>query len=265
MGHIEVEGLRIAYQRVGDGPLLVLLHGFVGDGRSTWQRQIDDLSADFTVIVWDAPGAGRSSDPPESFRMADYADCFAGFLSALGLEHAHVAGISFGGALAVELYRRHPTLPATLILASVYAGWAGSLAADVVEQRLEQCVKWSRLAPTEFVATMLPSMFSKSASKEHVDDFVASVARFHPVGFRAMAHASAESDLRDVLPRIDVPTLVLCGDEDVRAPLTVAAALHAAIPTSRLVVMAGVGHVSSVEAADRFNAEVRAFLHASER
>ncbi len=265
MEQIEVEGLRIAYERVGHGPPLVLLHGFVGDGRSTWQRQIDDLSDDFTVIAWDAPGAGRSSDPPESFRMSDYADCLAGFVATLGLGRPHVAGISFGGALALELYRRHSTLPATLILAGAYAGWAGSLPADVVEQRLEQCLRWSQLAPAEFVTTMLPSMFSKSAPKERVDDFAASVAEFHPVGFRAMALASADADLRDVLPRIDVPTLVLCGDEDVRAPLNVAEALHVAIPAARLVVMAGVGHVSSVEAAERFNAEVRAFLAASPR
>ncbi len=128
MEQIEVEGLRIAYERVGHGPPLVLLHGFVGDGRSTWQRQIDDLSDDFTVIAWDAPGAGRSSDPPESFRMSDYADCLAGFVATLGVGRPHVAGISFGGALALELYRRHTTLPATLILAGAYAGWAGSLA-----------------------------------------------------------------------------------------------------------------------------------------
>lgn len=107
-------------------------------------------------------------------------------------------------------------------------------------------------------------MFSKSAPKERVDGFAASVVEFHPNGFRAMALATAEADLRDVLAHIDVPTLLLYGDEDVRAPLSVAEALHASIPQSRLVVMPGVGHVSSVEAAERFNLEVRDFLHESE-
>ncbi len=79
-------------------------------------------------------------------------------------------------------------------------------------------------------------------------------------GSGRMARSVAEADLRDVLPRIDVPTLLLYGDSDVRAPLNVAEDLHAAIPTSQLVVMPGVGHVSSVEAAERFNAEVRSFL-----
>jgi pimeloyl-ACP methyl ester carboxylesterase len=72
--------------------------------------------------------------------------------------------------------------------------------------------------------------------------------------------ALAEADLRDVLPAITVPTLLLYGDKDVRAPLTVAQHLHAAIPGSKLVVMADVGHMSSVEAAGRFTTEVRSFL-----
>src|SRR2546427_6429206 len=98
----------------------------VGDGRE-WRRQTDDLSDAFTVVAWDAPGSGRSSDPPESFRMPDYADCLAGFMEALGLRRPCIAGLSFGGALALELYRRHPTIPAALVLAGAYAGWSGSL------------------------------------------------------------------------------------------------------------------------------------------
>jgi pimeloyl-ACP methyl ester carboxylesterase len=79
-----------------------------------------------------------------------------------------------------------------------------------------------------------------------------------------MARASAE-DVRDVLPNIDVPTLLLYGERDVRAPLTVAEALHAAIPSSSLVVLPNVGHVCNVEAPDEFNAAVRDFLHDTSR
>ena len=59
MEMIEVDGLHIAYERAGRGPALVLLHGCVGDGPTTWRRQLDELSDDFTVVAWDAPGAGR--------------------------------------------------------------------------------------------------------------------------------------------------------------------------------------------------------------
>ena len=74
--------------------------------------------------------------------------------------------------------------------------------------------------------------------------------------------AFAEADLRDVLSRINVPTLVLCGEEDVRAPRHVWEALHSGISGSKLVRIPRVGHVIDIEAADRFNTEVKAFLRA---
>jgi len=241
---LDVGGLRVAYERKGAGPPLVLLHGFVGDSRE-WRPQIEALSDAFTVVAWDAPGSGQSSDPPESFRMPDYADCLAGVVQALQLGRPHVVGLSFGSALALELYRRYPDMPKTLVLASAYAGWTGSLAPEARDQRLAATLATSDLAPDEFVGAMIGGMFSKAAPAQAVDGF---------------AEIMAEADLRDVLPHIDVPTLLLYGDKDVRAPLAVAEDLHAAIPNSRVVVLPGVGHMSSVESPGAFNAEVRSFL-----
>ena len=251
--------LRIAYKVAGTGPPLVLLHGYVGDAASTWRPQLEGLSADFTVVAWDAPGAGGSSDPPESFGMAGYADCLAAFIDRLGLGRPHVCGVSFGGALALALYGRHPTVPRTLILASAYAGWAGSLPAEVTEQRLRQALELADLSPDELVSALLPTMFSDRTPSDSVDAFAGSLRAFHPAGFRAMARASAEN-LRAVLPLVDVPTLLVYGANDVRAPLPVAEDLHAAIAGSTLVVLPNTGHVCNVEAPERFNAAVRSFL-----
>ena len=259
MEQVEVEGLRIAYERAGAGPPLVLLHGYVADGPTLWRRQLDEFCDEFTVVVWDAPGAGDSADPPELFGMAGYADCLASFIRQLGLEGPHVAGLSFGGILALALYRRHPAIPRTLILASAYAGWRGSLPADVVEQRLHQAMRVSELSPGEFVGTLLPTMFSETTPREAVEAFRDSMLGFHPAGFRAMARASAEN-LRDVLPRIEVPTLLLSGDRDVRAPVTVAEDLHASIPGSTLVVLPDAGHICNIEAPEEFTRAVRTFL-----
>jgi pimeloyl-ACP methyl ester carboxylesterase len=258
---VEVGGFRIAFERVGHGPPLLLLHGFVGDGVGTWRYQLETLSDEFTVVAWDALGAGHSSAAPESFRLPDYADCLYGFVSALKLTHPYVAGLSFGSMVALELFRRHRAVPRKLVLASAYAGWAGSFPPEVVQERLQLSLRLSKLPPADFVAAMLPSMFSPGAPADRVADFAANVAEVHPVGFRAMAMASAEADLRDVLASIDVPTLLLYGDQDVRAPRVVAEALQAGIPGSRLVMMPGVGHASSVEAPDQFCAEVRTFLN----
>jgi pimeloyl-ACP methyl ester carboxylesterase len=102
-------------------------------------------------------------------------------------------------------------------------------------------------------------MFRDRTPQESVEAFGASMRTFHPAGFRAMANASAEN-LRDVLPHIELPTLLICGAEDVRAPLPVARDLEASIPASTLVVPPGVGHVCNLEAPKEFNAVVRSFL-----
>ena len=259
MDFIEVDGLRIAYGRVGTGPPLLLLHGFVADGRSTWHPQIDALSDEFTVVAWDAPGAGGSADPPETFGIAGYADCLAGFVAALGLDHPHLAGLSFGGILALAFQSRHPSVPRTLVLTSTYAGWCGSLPADVAEARRQNALVIADLPPEGFVNALLPTMFGESTPPETVEAFAAGIGAFHPAGFRAMAQACAE-DLRPVLGAVDVPTLLLSGEHDVRAGLTVARDLEAAIPGSTLVVLPGAGHLCNLESPDGFTDVVRGFL-----
>lgn len=261
MDHIEVEGLRVAFERRGEGPPLVLLHGWPVDSRE-WRRQIDGLSDEFIVVAWDAPGAGRSSDPPETFRLADWADCLAAFIEALGLGRPHIAGLSWGGGLALELYRRHPTIPRTLILVSAYAGWAGSLPAEVVEERLQLYLRNSELPADQWVPAVIQTLLTDRATENMVDELTSILSEFHPAAMRVAIRAFAEADLRDALPHIDVPTLLLYGDQDVRAPKAVWEALHSGIPRSKLVLIPEVGHMIDIEAAERFDTEVRAFLRA---
>ena len=115
------------------------------------------------------------------------------------------------------------------------------------------------LSPEEFVGALLPTMFSEATPPERVDEFGETMLAFHPAGFRAMARASAE-DLRDVLPHINVPTLLVYGDKDVRAPLTIAENLHAALPGSTLVVLPDTGHLCNIENPKEFNRAVRNVL-----
>jgi pimeloyl-ACP methyl ester carboxylesterase len=192
--------------------------------------------------------------------MAGYADCLARFIERLALGSPHLCGLSFGGALAIEFCRRHAEVPSTLTLVGAYAGWAGSLPPETAEQRLRQALELSELSPDDFVDALLPTMFSQGAPVESVDALRSAMLRFHPAGFRAMARASAE-DLRSALPRIGAPTLLIYGDDDVRAPMAVADDLHDEIRGSTLVRLRGAGHVCNVEAPDAFNATIREFLH----
>jgi pimeloyl-ACP methyl ester carboxylesterase len=191
--------------------------------------------------------------------MPDYADCLAAFIAALGVDRPHALGISFGGSLVLELYRRHPTVPRSLLLAGAYAGWAGSLPPDVVRARVE---RW-QAESTDLAAHVedyIPEFFTASASPDDITEVLAIMRDARASGMLAATHAMAEADLRDVLPRIQVPCLLLYGDSDRRSPLSIGQELHSAIPGSQLVVLPGVGHLSNVDAPDQFNREVRHFL-----
>ena len=260
MERVEVAGLGIAFERRGSGPPLVLLHGGLSDHRE-WRRQLDDLSDAFTVVAWDAPGCGYSADPPPDFGMSGYADALAGFIAALGLDRPHVAGISWGSTLALELYRRHADVPRTLILTAAYAGWAGSLPSEEVAERLEGALRGLEQAPREYALAWLPSLVTEQASPEVRQELLSITSSYHPAGARTMLHAMAAADLRDVLPRIEVPTLLLCGEEDRRSPPSVAEELHARIPGSELVFIGGAGHQCNMEAPAAFDRAIRAFLN----
>lgn len=257
MEHRQVGELRIGFRRAGEGPPLVLLHGAFCDSR-VWRAQVEDLSDRFAVIAWDAPGCGGSSDPPETFRLPEYADCLAGLIEALGLERPHVLGHSFGGGLALELYRRHPQVPRSLVPAGAYAGWAGSLPAEEVAARLALALRQADELPIR--PESVPGLLSDATPAERVHEFAAIMADTRPAGMRAMVRGFAEADLRDVLPRIAVPTLLLYGDAERRSPREVAEALHAAIPASTLVMLPGIGHELFGEAPEPCAREVRRFL-----
>lgn len=260
MNHIEVAGLRIAYQRRGAGSPLVLLHGGLSDSRG-WRVELERFSDEFDVVAWDAPGCGGSSDPPETFRLSEYADCLAEFIAALGLRGPHVLGHSFGAGLALELYHRHPTVPASLVLVGAYAGWAGSLPAEEVPRRPQLALQVADLLPSGgFEPASVPGLFSDAMPADRVDELASIMSEARPVGTRVMALAFAEADLREVLGHIDVPTLLLYDDADERAPLELADALHRAIPTSTLVVLPGLGHECFLESPEACEVEVRRFL-----
>jgi pimeloyl-ACP methyl ester carboxylesterase len=256
---IRKSGFEIAYERVGQGPPLVLVHGAAVDSRM-WRPQLAALADEFTVVAWDEPGAGRSSDVPSNFALVDYADSLATLLDALELGPAHVAGLSWGGTVVLELYRRHPELVATLLLVDTYAGWKGSLPEQEVRARVEGVRRI--LAADHLFDPTLPGLFAGEPPAEFVPLLEEMAADVRPVSMRTALLVMAEADQRDLLPRIAVPTLLIWGELDARAPLTVARQFEQAIPDAKLVVIRGAGHVSNLEQPELFNDAVREFCRA---
>lgn len=259
MEYVDVDGMRIAYIRSGSGPPLVMLHGAPSDSR-IWQWMVPDLSRDHTVVAWDAPGFGESPDIDDSWRAPQFADALAAFIAALGLGRPHVVGHSFGTMVALSLFQRHPVAPASLVLVGGYAGWAGSLPPDEVARRLEMFIGMAELGDA-FDPKAYPGLFSDLIPGDRAAS-VASMMRenIRPATIRAAGYIGAETDLRPVLPTINVPTLILHGEADVRSPLANAEALHAAISTSQLVVLPELGHACVVEDPEACAKEIRRFV-----
>jgi pimeloyl-ACP methyl ester carboxylesterase len=232
MAVVDVGGLTVGYERQGSGPPLVLLHGAMCD-RRVWRAEAEDLARDCDVLAWDAPGHGESSDPPEDFGLGDHARCLAG---------------------------SHPDVVASLVLVGAYAGWAGSLSPDDTARRLAIALDAAERLPGGFDVWSTPGLSPESIAADRVRELTAMAADLRPVGMRVMARGFARADLRDALPGIAAPALLLYGEQDERAPRPVAEALHAALPRSTLAMVPGLTHELVLEAPHLFTTAVRAWV-----
>jgi 3-oxoadipate enol-lactonase len=262
MPTVPVPGGHLHYERAGQGPLVVLLHGIGGSGRS-WRHQLTGLADAFTVVAWDARGYGGSSDPPEGWTIADFADDLAALLDQLGTERAHVVGMSMGGVIALAFAARHPQRLARLVLADTYCG-GGTLPPAERQARLERrlaAVASGSLA--QFARERAGEVLSSQAPPALRAEVKAIMAALHPAGYRQAAIALANADYRPVLSSITAPTLVIWGSEDRVLSRAESERLAAGIPGARLAIIEGAGHASNQERPEEFNRLVRAFLLAA--
>jgi pimeloyl-ACP methyl ester carboxylesterase len=256
---VDVLGLRVAVRRRGKGEPVLLVHGGMSDSRE-WGLQVEDLARDHDVIAVDLLGCGGSADPPEEFDLGDHAHLLAATLDALGVSSAHVFGHSLGSVLALALYREHPGSVRSLVLAGAYAGWAGSLPPEEVRSRIRMVLETLERPVEEWGSPFLATVHGVGAPAEVVDASMAILRDVRPEASRHLVLAVAQADLREMLPSVTVPVLLIYGQSDERAPAAVADQLHAGIPGSRLVMLPGAGHAVHIEAPEEFNAAARAFL-----
>ncbi|MFB7592831.1 alpha/beta fold hydrolase [Streptomyces sp. NPDC056169] len=261
MAVVRVGGVDVAYTREGRGPVVVLVHGAGLDGRM-WEPQVGALADEFTVVAWDEPGSGRSGGLPAGFGLADFAGALAAVIEDVGLGPAHVAGLSWGGTVVLELYRWRPELVRSLLMVDTYAGWKGSLPPEEVAARVAGARRMLA-EPREDIDPTLPGLYADGPPERFAALLDAMNRDVRPETMAAQLSLMAEADETDLLPRITVPTLLLWGERDARSPLDVAHAFRDAIPHAELVVIPGVGHMSNVEAPEAFTTAVRSFCRAN--
>jgi 3-oxoadipate enol-lactonase len=243
---VEIGTRGVAYDDAGEGRPVLFVHGFPHH-RKLWAPQLRALAGHSRAIALDLPGFGES-DMPEKFSIDAWADGLARFLDAVEIERAVIAGLSMGGYIALAFWRLHRERVLALVLADTRAG------ADTEEgkaKRRETIELARREGPTAVARAMLPGMVGKS-TREREPSVVATMrAMLESASVDSIVGASeamiARADSTPLLPTIDVPTLIICGDEDVLTPPKESRAMHAAIPGSRLEIIPAAGHVSNIE------------------
>ncbi len=264
MPKVTAAGTSIDYLDTGgDGTPVLLLHAFPFSS-SMWEPQIEALSDRFRLIAPSLQGFGRSDAPEDesTYSMDSYADQAAGVLDELGVDRVVLTGLSIGGYIGFAFWRRHRDKVAALVLADTRAE------ADPPEG-VEKRTKHQQIVREEgkgklievLVGALLgePSLQKKPDVVERVRELM---TENPPEGFiGALEAMKKRPDSTGELTGIDVPTLVIVGENDGVTPPDAARKIHEHVGGSRLVVIPESGHLSSLEAPEAFNGALAEFLN----
>jgi 3-oxoadipate enol-lactonase len=252
---VKTRAAELRVLRQGRGEPVLLLHG-IGSNADAFRRQLADLSDEFDLVAWDAPGYARSADVAHPLTLDGYAQAAVDLLDALDLDVTHVTGVSWGGAVAVGVALGEPARVASLALIGSTPGRATDpAAAGGLRTRAERIERngvaaYARVRASE----VLSDHASPALVKEEQEIMLASVrAR----GFSSAAESLARADYGPELNRVRAPTLVLVGEDDEITGLKESKALAEGIPGARLVVIRSAGHHANEEQPDVVNSELR--------
>lgn len=263
MPTIESGGLKLNYVDTGgDAPAVVLLHAFPFNS-NMWEPQVEALSDRFRLILPDLRGFGGSDAPEDAsaYGMDEFADDVAAVLADAGADKVVLGGLSMGGYAAFAFLRKYRDKVSALVLADTRAE------ADPPEG-VEKRTKQQGMVRDEGTANLIealsgallgePSLQKKPDVVEKVRELM---AENPPAGFiGALEAMKKRPDSSDELTKIDVPTLVIVGENDGVTPPDAARKIHEHVGGSRLVVIPEAGHLSNLEAPEAFNGAVAEFL-----
>ena len=263
MPQVQVDGLAINYDVQGEGEPLLLIPYLSAD-HACYAFQLPAYTEHFSCIALDLPGTGESDKPAGPYSTDGHADQVAAFLGAIGIERAHVAGMSFGAAVGMHLAARHPRRVRSL---SLHSAWPASdpYLKIVVEQ-------WRTLAsalptvPDVVIQAIFPWCFTPEMYVERPEfvDTLVDFVRGRPVqpvdAFLAQTEAAIAHDASAVLGEIDAPTLITFGARDLVCSTRFAEPLKSGIAGSELVVFDHLSHAGLHEDPETFNRATLDFL-----
>ena len=246
MAIVRVGEIELDYERSGSGPPLLLIMGMSGTALHWGEPFLTPLREDFEVIVYDHRGVGASSALEGPITIAQLADDAAGLLAALGLDSAHVLGISMGGMVAQELALAHPDRVRTLTLGCTYCGGEGSsIGAPELWQGLAEAMlsgDRERAVRASWEANVSTEMAHDDDAYARFLEIVAQRAVAVPV-IMAQMQAGMAHDSSARLPGLTVPTLVIHGTADELLPVQNGRLIASLIPGAQLQILDDVGHL----------------------
>jgi 3-oxoadipate enol-lactonase len=247
-------GIAIGYDQAGEGghtPIL-FLHG-VGSDKSVWRPQLEHFASERRAVTFDYPGYGDSDSAPEGTSRDDYAAVILAAMTELGIERAHICGLSLGGVVAIAMFHAWPKRLASLILADTFAEHPDGRA--IYERSLAGSADMRTLAEAR-----VDVLLAQPADPAVRSEVIETMARIDPSAYRIGAEAVWLADQREHAAAIRVPTLVLCGAEDRVTPPALSTALTKLIPGAQYDAVEGAGHLSNLERPDAFNTLTGAFI-----
>ena len=258
MKFLTVDGARLAYRVDGppDAPPLVLAHA-LGTNLGMWAPQINALAERFRVIRYDARGHGASGLSAEPVTIERLGRDVVALLDHLGVERAHLGGLSAGGITGLWAAVHEPARVDRLVLANT-AARIGSV--EVWDERIAT-VRAGGMRAMRDAAVGRFLTASYRAAHPDVARAVGDMVEATPVeGYVGLAGALRDADLRADAPRVGAPTLIIAGRHDESTPPERSHELHAAIAGSALVVIEDAAHLSNVERAEEFTWALSRFL-----
>lgn len=259
--HLRALTPAIALQQAGDGPLVILLHG-IGGRADNWKSQLQALAPDYLAVAWDMRGYGQSDDYDGPLRVEDLCSDLLAIIDYYDVARAHIIGLSMGGMIAQEFYRRYPERVRSLLLANTNAGIGVEFSAvqklEFVDLRKRPLLEGKE--PVDLVTSMLNVLLGEDPPRSAIDNITASISALHKLSYIKAVEAIIDFDSSAALPGIAVPVLLLSSTHDRVIPLQSMKSMNEVIPGSQLYIFTGVGHLSNLERPEEFNELMLDFL-----
>jgi pimeloyl-ACP methyl ester carboxylesterase len=263
MPHLVSNGINLHYEEHGSGEPLLLIMGFTVSSIG-WHWNVPSFAKDFRTIVFDNRGVGQSEKPDVPYSMSMFADDTAGLLDGLGIDQAHVFGISMGGMIAQEFALRYPQRVKTLILGCTNCGGAQAIPSKDPEV-LNMLGDIESLDVQQAAIVMTKVAVTPWFMQRHMDMLLQlnQMSMKHPTpkhGMVRQMQAIQGHDAYERLSQVSMPTLVVTGKEDGLVPPENSVTLAQRIPHADLVMLSNASHMFHMELPEATAEMVKGFI-----